>query len=102
LQKIDHFRRGLVDIERRPDEKRIERNVITALRLDMHANRIYDLAAGCGHKVHVVEFFAQHHICRLECGEGRKVQIREPWRQEKTDAYDVGLPWVALSRSETI
>jgi len=52
--------------------------------------------------VHVVEFFAKHHICRLECGEGRKVQIREPWRQEKTDAYDVGLPWVALSRSETI
>ena len=34
-----------------------------------------DLAAGCGHKVHVVEFFAKHHICCLECGERRKVQI---------------------------
>jgi hypothetical protein len=93
MQKIDHVRSGLGDIGRRSNQKRIQRNIIATLGLDPHAKRIQDLAAGCRHDVHVVEPFTKDHICRLEYGKRRKAQIRKPWRQQKTDRYDVDLPW---------
>jgi hypothetical protein len=84
---------GLATSGGRSDEKRIQRDVVTALRLDTHAERIGDLAAGCGHDVYFVELFTEDEICHLECGQGRKAQIREPWRQQKTHGCDVGLPF---------
>jgi hypothetical protein len=49
-----------------------------------------DLTSRPGHNVQAIELVTEYEIFRLEYGQRRKAQIREPRRQQKTDVYHVG------------